>query len=278
MNRTATLAAAAVLVLAGCGNDDDDDLESLVPAAADSPAPVVSAGDGPSQTLGNGKVWTYVTSSAGQPVEVGVRFSAAALEGLASDTHGDLHPVGMVLSFPTNVATGVLDHVELYWNPQGHEPPGVWDKPHFDYHFYLTDEAAVKEIVPTAPDFATKAANIPDAKYIAADFVAPPGTAVDNTIPGMGLHWLDGTEPPVPGQYTFTETMIHGSYDGAVTFIEPMITREWLLTKPTLNEAIKQPQAYQRTGLWPTTYSVRFDSATNEYSVALGGFVQRASS
>lgn len=277
--RTVALTVVALLAFAAC-SDGDETADSVSPAAAATSAAPTSAGpsDGASQTLGNGKVWTYVLSEAGKPVEVGVRFNASALEGLASDMGGDMHPMGTVLNFPTGSDTGVLNHVELYWNPQGHEPPGVWDKPHFDYHFYLTDEAAVKEIVPTATDFATKAANIPDAKYIPTDFVAPPGSAVDNTIPGMGLHWLDKTEPPVPGQYQFTETMINGSYDGKRTFIEPMITREWLLTKPSLDEPIKASEAYQYSGLWPTTYSVRYDPGTDEYSIALGGFVDRKAS
>ena len=154
----------------------------------------------------------------------------------------------------------------------------MWDKPHFDYHFFLTDAASSAAIVPTATGFKTKASKIPAAKYIPADFVAPPGKALANTVPGMGLHWLDSTEPPVPGKYVFTETLINGTYNGAVTFIEPMITRDWLLSKPALDEQLKLPRAFQTGGLWPTTYTVRYDAAKDEYSVALGGFVDRTAS
>ena len=269
------LAAAAVALtfLAAC-SDDDDAAEAVAPAAAASE----NSADGPSQSVGDGKAWTYViTDATGKPTEAGVRISGAALQGLPTESHGE-HPMPMVLTFPSGSATGVLNHVEFYWNPQGHEPPGVWDKPHFDYHFFLTDAASAAAIVPTATDFATKAARIPDAKYIPADFVAPPGKAVDNTVPGMGLHWLDSTEPPVPGKYVFTETLINGTYDGMNTFIEPMITRDWLLTKPTLDEQLKLPQAFQTSGLWPTTYTVRYDAAKDEYSVALGKFVERTAS
>jgi hypothetical protein len=274
----ATVAASLLLLVTGC-SDDDDATDTVAPAATSSASSDTgSSEDGPSATLGNGKVWTYVIKgSDGKPVEVGVRLNGAALEGLAQSLNG-MHPMPTVLSFPSGSSTGVLNHVEFYWNPQGHEPPGVWDKPHFDYHFYLTDPAAVAAIVPTASDFATKAANVPDSKYVPADYVAPPGSAVDNTIPGMGLHYSDKTEPPIPGQYNFTETMINGSYDGKMTFIEPMITREWLLTHPALNESLKLPEAFQTSGLWPTTYSVRYDAAKDEYSVALGGFVDRQAS
>ena len=279
---TALMATASILLLSGCASDDDNATDTIAPAASASASTSTnSAGnssDGAGQTLGNGKVWTYVIPGAdGKPVEVGVRLSGAALEGLPSGTDS-MHSAPIVLSFPSGSNTGVLNHVEFYWNPLGHEPAGVWDKPHFDYHFYLTDPAAVAAIVPTAADFATKAANLPDAKYIPADFVPPPGSAVDNTVPGMGLHYSDKTDPPIPGQYKFTETMINGSYDGKMTFIEPMITRDWLLTRTALNEQLKLPEAFQSSGLWPTTYTVRYDAAKDEYSVALGGFVDRTAS
>jgi hypothetical protein len=142
----------------------------------------------------------------------------------------------------------------------------------------MTDAASVAAIVPTADGFKTKASKLPEARYVPADFVAPPGKTIDNVIPGMGLHWLDSTEPPVPGKYVFTETMINGSYDGVMTFIEPMITREWLLTKTPLEEKLKLPQAFATSGMWPTTYTVHYDAAKDEYSVALGGFVDRTAS
>ena len=50
-----------------------------------------------------------------------------------------------------------------------------------------------------------------------------------------------------------------------MTFIEPMITREWLLTKTPLTEEFKLPQSVA-------------ESAKDEYSVALGGWVERTAS
>ena len=251
---------------------------TATPAATASPAASSAPGEGPRLALGNGQVWAYVNSdSAGKPTEVGVRLNGAALEGLPQTMTMD-HPVPMILTFPSGVASGVLDHVEFYWNPTGHEPPGVWDKPHFDYHFFMVDQASARAVDPANADFSVKSAKVPDPKYVPTDFVPPPGTPSANTIPGMGLHWLDQTEPPVPGEYKFTETMINGSYDGVMTFIEPMITREWLLSHPSLDEPLKQPQAYQRAGLWPTKYTVRYDSAKDEYSVALVDFTERQAS
>lgn len=286
--------AVALVLLAACGADKSTNeaappapSSSSTPSSTPSATPSATAsamatpgpGAGPTQALGMGSVWAYVNSdSSGKPLEVGVRLTGAALNGLPKDMGAMGHPTPIVLNFPSGVSAGVLNHVEFYWNPTGHEPPGVWDKPHFDYHFYMVDPAEVHAIDPANPDFATKAAKVPDAKYIPTDFVAPPGTAVENTIPGMGLHYSDKTEPPIPGQYKFTETMINGSYDGRYTFIEPMITREWLLSHTALEEPIKQPEAYQKAGMYPTTYKVSYDAGRDEYSVSLGGFKEREAS
>jgi hypothetical protein len=60
--------------------------------------------------------------------------------------------------------------------------------------------------------------------------------------------------------------------------MEPMLTREWLLTHPTLQENIKEPTAYQHDGYYPTTYSVHFDEAAQEYWITLGGLRMRHTS
>jgi hypothetical protein len=94
----------------------------------------------------------------------------------------------------------------------------------------------------------------------------------------MGLHWVDTTDGLVPGKYDFTQILINGSWDGTYTFIEPMMKREWMLTKQTVQKNIKQPQAYQRSGCFPTTYSVRYDDQAKEYSISLGGMTMRHAS
>lgn len=272
----AAAASVAVTLLTGCA-DTRTSASGAAPTASASAAPALTA-TGPSKPMGDGSVWTYVVNdAAGKPVEVGVRMTGASLRGLRMDMP-EGHPVPVVLEFPSGLGTGVLNHVEFYWNPMGHEPPGIWDTPHFDYHFFLADEATVRDVNPDNDDFGTKAANLPDVKYMPADYVPPPGTAVSNTIPFMGLHWADKTITRVPHRYDFTQELILGSWNGEVTFIEPMITREWLLTHTPLDQRLKEPAAYQLSGLYPTTYTVRYDATNDEYSVALGGFTQRRAS
>ncbi|HZE65351.1 MAG TPA: DUF5602 domain-containing protein [Sporichthyaceae bacterium] len=274
----AAAASVAVTMLAGCQNGQPSASAAVASAPSASSATATTAATGPSKPMGDGSVWTYVVSdAAGKPVEVGVRMTGAALRGLPADMP-EGHPVPVILKFPSGTATGVLNHVEFYWNPMGHEPPGVWDTPHFDYHFFIADEATAREVNPNNANFATRANRVPDVKYMPGDFAPPPGTAVSNTVPLMGLHWADTTVTRTPGKYDFTQEMIRGSWNGNVTFIEPMITREWLLSHTPLDHQLSEPQAYQRSGLYPTTYTVHYDAASDEYSIALGGFTDRTAS
>jgi hypothetical protein len=168
----------------------------------------------------------------------------------------------------------------LNWNPQGHDPVELFGKPHFDVHFDMADMAAMQAIQPTDPQFAAKADHLPEPKYVPQDYVVPPGPpAAAQAVPGMGVHLLDGSDQTlVPGKYNFQQIIVSGAWDGRYTFIEPMITREWLLTQPTLQGNLKQPQAYQQTADYPTTYSVHVDPQTKDYVIALTGLTPRQAS
>ncbi|MEO7905371.1 MAG: hypothetical protein ABIT06_00220 [Saprospiraceae bacterium] len=93
----------------------------------------------------------------------------------------------------------------------------------------------------------------------------------------MGVHWYDETSPEINGG-EFTGTLIYGSYLGQITFIEPMISLAYLQPKPSMTFNIKQPAKYQRTGYWPTTYSVKFNAVSKEYEITIEGFIHRTAS
>jgi hypothetical protein len=57
-----------------------------------------------------------------------------------------------------------------------------------------------------------------------------------------------------------------------------MMTREWMLTKQAVQEQLKQPQAYQKSAYFPTTYSVHYDDQAKEYAISLGGMTMRNAS
>jgi len=232
---------------------------------------------GPPQSIGNGTAKTYVTlDNSGKPTEVGIRVSAASLDGLPDED--TVPPRMLILDLPQRASATVFDHAMLNWNPHGHAPTALFGKPHFDMHFYMVDSAAVAKIDPSSPDFAARAAHLPDAKYVPVGYVPPPGSPAENTVPAMGLHWTDSANGIVPGKYDFTQILLNGTWDGRYTFIEPMMTREWMLTKQTIREDLKQPHAYQWNGYFPTTYSVRYDDQAKEYSISLGGMIMHHAS
>ncbi|MGY1663056.1 DUF5602 domain-containing protein [Geodermatophilus sp. SYSU D00705] len=268
--RGAVLLAAAcsgVALLPGCG---DDVTESSDAAPAES-----GTFSSSSQDLGNGTVTTYVTlDDEGQPTEVGARLSPTALDGLP--TSGTT----LMIDMPDEAEATAFDHLMLNWNPQGHEPAELFGRPHFDFHFAMLDMAAMEAITPNDPEYAAKAERLPETRYVPQDYTVPPGApAAAQAVPNMGVHLIDSSDTTlVPGEYDFTEIIINGVWDGRYTFIEPMITRDWLLTGPSLEKPLKQPAAYQESGYYPTTYAVHVDQQTEEYVVALTDLTMRTSS
>lgn len=221
---------------------------------------------GPELRIGEGTARSYVTvDEGGNPTAVGIALTEGALRGLDGG-HGHHENV---LTLPI-VRGIVFQHITFDWNPAGHEPPGVYDTPHFDAHFYTISDAVRRTIDPSIEGFAEKAARLPAADRIPAGYMADPNGAV----PMMGVHWVDPTSP----EFTpagFSRTLIVGSWDGEVTFIEPMLTRAWILSKPDFRAPLPQPETVPVTGYWPTEWSVRFDQATHEYRIELGGLVRR---
>lgn len=85
--------------------------------------------------VGNGEVKTFVTfNSADMPMFVGLHLTADALDDL-----GDEHE-HFSLQFPDSIEETAFEWVGFHWGPGRHGPPGVYDVPHFDMHFYLLPE------------------------------------------------------------------------------------------------------------------------------------------
>ena len=58
-------------------------------------------------------------------------------------------------------------------------------------------------------------------------------------------------------------------------WLAPMITRDFLASRPDLTRAVPQPAAYGREGWYPTTWAVRWDEGRGEYLVLLDGLQWR---
>jgi len=225
---------------------------------------------GESKPVGNGTVRTWVTVDAkGAPSAVGVTFSETTLLGLPMTLPKDDIGWEWDLALPTEAKVAPFDHVAFYWNPKGHIPDGIYNVSHFDIHFFMVPEPTRADI--TAMDRnLVRCFKLPEADYIPAGYILPPQTEHRR----MGVHWIDPTSHEFHG-HEFTSSLLIGSYDGQVNFIEPMITRAYLETRPDFTAEVKQPAAYAKTGYYPTSYSVRFDPQKHEYVVSLDGLTMR---
>ncbi|HET7189496.1 MAG TPA: DUF5602 domain-containing protein [Gemmatimonadaceae bacterium] len=249
--------------------------------------------------VGNGIVRTYVVLAKdlwGTPLEVGVAMSERAMEGLpapmpmsAEEMKKSGH-VGMnmyLLDLPSKNPTP-YKFVQFDWNPAGHEPAGVYDLPHFDFHFYTVPVSVRNSIVPSDPEYAQKAANYPAPEFRAPFYIdaataaGAPAAAV--TVPQMGLHWLDVRSPELQGMAgnpagfkPFTKTFIYGSWDGRFIFDEPMITRAYIMSKHDATDPAVRDEVipvsvapkYSPAGFYPNAYRITWDAQAKEYRIAL---------
>jgi hypothetical protein len=215
---------------------------------------------GPSVHIGGGMMHAWVkVNRQGDPIAVGVDLSERALNNLP------LEPSAYVLTFPKNKGRNFYTHMLIDWNPHGHEPPGVYDVPHFDFHFYIIPNS---ERMLIGPNDLEQFANAPAPQYVPPFYMMIPGG-----VPQMGAHWVDLLSPEFNGG-EFTKTFIWGSYDGSFIFWEPMITRAYLLSHPDELIPLRQPEAYQRDGWYATDYKISYkDDDSNwgkkAYTVAL---------
>lgn len=199
-------------------------------------------------------------------------------------SHFDTHE--RLLAMPEQNPTP-YKFIQFNWNPGGHEPPGVWDAAHFDFHFWTVGNDVRESIVPENSEFAAKGGRLPAEQYRSQFYVdamtAAHAPAPAVTVPKMGLHWLDVRSPELQGlvghperAQKFTKTYIYGSWDGQFVFDEPMITREYLAAKRTADvanrdELIEMPTPARRevAGYYPRAYRISYDPETKEYRVAL---------
>ena len=221
------------------------------------------------ELVGNGTAYTWLDlDKDGKPVALGVSLSEAAMTGLTQEV--DKYGMGPEwrLKLPKEAGMFPIDHFALGWNPFGHEPEGIYNVPHFDFHFYLIDEKTRMGITPDSDELKSCELPLP-AGQVPQGYVYAPGTAV----PWMGAHWVDPKSPELNGT-PFTTTFIYGAYNKNLAFIEPMITKAYLESKPDATYSMPAPAQSWKPGLYPTKYTVRWDAQRREYQVILHEFVE----
>ena len=213
----------------------------------------------------HGTVQSFVTLNGDKkPIAIGIRFHESLLKGLPSDPAKNIPNAR--LKVPKEGKDIGIDHIDFGWNPKGHEPDLIYTLPHFDLHFYKASKAEQAGVVP-GPD-----PILVDPQYIPVDYVS--GVIA---VPNMGVHYVDVTSPEFHNN-PFTSTFVYGFYQGKLTFLEPMFTRAFLLTKTQFTAPVKQPAKFQKSGYYPTSYRISYDNATQEYVIVTEGLKFHAGS
>jgi hypothetical protein len=248
---------------------------------------------GEQKNIGNGSVrtWLQVDAKTGEPRRIGVTLTESALSGLPADADppqegslklrlmdgGPNHTFEYELKFPPEVAETAFSHMGFNWNPEGHGPKGIFTRAHFDVHFYMARPEYRHGIIVDLQDadpIHVRTSNLePPGQFLPPDYQLAPNTAE----PRMGSHYADVTSPQLkPGN--FSNIFLIGVHGGSILFWEPMITKEYLETKPNFTAELKLPESYPVSGYYPTAYSVVYDRESKEFHISLDGLTFRLAS
>lgn len=227
-------------------------------------------------TVGDGEVKTYAKMNpAGKLASLGI-----AIDGDAFASFGD-DPVAGHLHFP-DVDTHQFTFVGFHYNPEGHPPEEFYGVPHFDFHFYMMDEADVEAIQTGPAPYAIPDTQLPE------DYVRMPVIDTDDDekpdMPladeAMGEHLVDPSSPEFQPDGEFTHTLIYGAYNtegtdvGRLTFVEPMVTLAYL---NELNDEVavdmKMPQEFFVADDYPTQYVMK-PASDGGVTVAIDDFTE----
>lgn len=226
---------------------------------------------GPAVHYGEGYVRSWVNISHDDtPLAIGLEFTESALTqhpGEGEETHAHhallkLHQKAKELM--------PFDHLTMGFMPAGHPPPGIYSVPHFDLHFYKMP-LEQRMVIPEFADAPNLFNNLPPAGYIPSGYFRAPNEGIAQ----MGTHFIDLLSPELNGQ-PFTHTFIYGSYDGKVTFLEPMVTLAFFQSGATVQKVIRQPQYFDPVNTYyPTCYNIWKNEANSRHYVALDQMVWR---
>ena len=223
-----------VVILAGCKKDE----------VVTDPNPTYK---GVEQTIGDGKIYSWVKFMGDKPSSIGITLTKGALNNIPHNGGTDL-----IIALPIEaVGKTPFDHIYLGFSHTGHEPIGIYDKAHFDVHFMMQPNAERSVIPPYAGAATVKFDNLPPTGIMPVPYIRLPAG-----VPLMGVHWANPTSTELNGG-KFTETLIMGSYDGKMTFVEPMVTLELLSATPNITKIVPTPAKFAKSGYFPMKYSIK---------------------
>ena len=221
---------------------------------------------GPAVKMGNGhaRSWINISKEDNEPLALGIELTANSFQGLTQDPLNFAAGTFILKLHHKAMEVTPFDHITVNWEPNGHEPIGIYNVPHFDFHFYkisVADQLAITG-APTP---------LPPAGYLPASYVIQGGT-----VPQMGTHWLDPSSSELSPPFAFTHTFIYGSNNGHVHFLEPMITRAFLLSGASYIKSYPQPIHFSPSGTYyPTEYMIWKNRENGRSYVFLADFEWR---
>jgi hypothetical protein len=214
---------------------------------------------GPEVEVGEGYARSFITISHTEvPQEIGVIFTDEALSGLPTANT----PYVLELHNKALAATP-FEHIALGWSANGHPlPGGAFITSHFDVRFFMMNlEERLAIPAPPAPALYV----LPATGYMPANYFP------DVPGPQIGMHWTDKSF--IAG-IPVNHTLILGSFDGAFTFVSPIVVRTDLVSGQSFSISYAQPQSFAEHGYYPTKYNIYQDEKQRHY-VTLSDFILR---
>ncbi|MDD4973009.1 MAG: hypothetical protein PHY93_01590 [Bacteriovorax sp.] len=212
---------------------------------------------GPKVIVGSGYAQTFVAlNSQKGPSAVGIILSKEALDALPAVDQA------YSLKLPSSVLVPPYNEIIINWNAHGHEPTDIYGIPHFDFHFYVITQEE-REAIMCMGDDVYVCTKRPGTDYLPEFYIPTPAG-----VPMMGWHWLDSRSPELNGK-RFTSTFIYGFYNAEIIFLEPMITREFLLNFGTVDQDLSTPKKYAVDGYYPRKYTLNYDAREKVYRIVM---------
>ncbi|MET7637296.1 hypothetical protein [Streptomyces sp. NPDC005438] len=245
----------------------------------------VSLGDGTVETL-------YAADSAKHPQALAVRVDAAAMKSLPGEPTHDgqtcFDTDGDGIDLEKDCASG---HERVLWFPKldglpfswlmfnwqknGHGPEHVFDQPHFDLHFFMQDFSARNQIRTGSCNLVINCDDDKTAKKEVPAPYAPEGWGLPGAAGRMGNHIIDPNAAPANGG-KFDQAFAYGTWNGHISFWEPVINRDWVVKEKPAEDcrAIPQTPEVEVTGYYPEQMCTRYGS-NGDFTFTFEKFVKR---
>lgn len=216
--------------------------------------------------VGSGFVFSWVTfNNYGTLMEVGIDITPEVYESLPRS--GDFEKP-LIIPFSEDVKKFIpFNHVGLNWSNGNPENP-LLTKPHFDVHFFMITVEQRMEIPEFSDESEALFTNYPSAEHFPSGY--KPFAKNSRAEAMIGNHWY-----PTKALKTSDYALFLGSYDGKFTFLDPMVSLDFLKNESLLiSEEIPQPAIYPSDKDFPKYFNIYTNKKKNN-SITLSTFIQR---